>query len=780
MSTIFKTRISQQEVQAPTVSAGTVVTDNFVTSSIQSESVASENINATTVQGEEIIANDLSTENIAISNDLSIGQDVIVPSGNVLVGRKGIVSFVDDGEEVDENGASGFPIYNGVPEVLNNSTVYNIGEIDKDIDLSNIRFGGNDNMVQTCEIWLSTPADTYEITWPENVVWLDSTDGNAPAIVKGTEYRIVLRKENEQIVASIAYAIGEGQQNVDEMIRDAAQKDGDNTFSGANTFTGSVDMSTAQVTPPGGWNVKGVTAEQVQAVAPIAFGEWTTAPVVVGAGSIVIGNEAVETHRNQFSNIIIGEKAKGGGQMTTVIGWSSSSTIGAATSVGAYSAAGMLGTSLGYHARSSDSSVAVGEESYAEDGRSMSIGSYTHSKKKISMTIGSKFTEKVNGENVTHPCTTEGTGSITIGAGANTLNNGDTESSNSVTIGCKASNTGADSVVIGAQAQGKTASGITLGAGATTSAPTSITLGSQFTTITADGETTYTCSTEGAGSITIGAGANTKNTTKTVGGEEQIVESSNSVTIGCKAENKGADSVVIGASASGKGEGKIVIGAAAGSSYSDKSITIGNNAQNNYGNICIGSDAIGGGAITLGQNCSSVADGVSIGRMTHAQSNAVAIGVESKANADRSVAIGKAAQASDYGVVVFRSTSEDLTKTQLYFSGANTPLANTYTNGEALMGFVTSDKDGNPVASGYKRLSAIFDEGSMTQPASLDENGEWVMPKVFHPSDLDLPVEEPSEPEDVEITIPDSVMSEIEEYIPLPVYPIVEPEIEEL
>ena len=262
MSTIFKTRISQQEVQTPTLSTDTVVTDNFITSSIQSESVASENINATIVQGVEIIANDLSTENIAISNDLSVGQDVIVSSGNVLVGRKGIVSFVDDGEEVDENGASGFPIYNGVPEVLNNSTVYNIGEIDKDIDLSNIRFGGNDNMVQTCEIWFSTPADTarsvgdtYEITWPENVVWLDSTDGNAPAIVKGTEYRIVLRKENEQIVASIAYAIGEGQQNVDEMIRDAAQKDGDNTFTGVNTFTGEVDMSGAQATPPDGWNV---------------------------------------------------------------------------------------------------------------------------------------------------------------------------------------------------------------------------------------------------------------------------------------------------------------------------------------------------------------------------------------------------------------------------------------------------------------------------------------------------------------------------------------------
>ena len=46
----------------------------------------------------------------------------------------------------------------------------------------------------------------------------------------------------------------------------------------------------------------------------------------------------------------------------------------------------------------------------------------------------------------------------------------------------------------------------------------------------------------------------------------------------------------------------------------------------------------------------------------------------------------------------------------------------------------------------------------------FDDHGEWVMPKVFHPSDLDLPTEEPSEPE---------------EYQPLPVWPIVEPEVPE-
>lgn len=776
MSTIFKTRISQQEVQAPTVSADRVVADNFLTSSIQSESVASENINATTVQGEEIIANDLSTENIAISNDLSIGQDVIVPSGNVLVGRRGIVSFVDDGEEVDENGASGFPIYNGVPEVLNNSTVYNIGEIDKDIDLSNIRFGGNDNMVQTCEIWLSTPAETarsvgntYEITWPENVVWLDSTDGNAPAIVKGTEYRIVLRKENEQIVASIAYAIGEGQQSVDEMIRDAAQKGGDNTFTGANTFTGSMDMSTAQVTPPSGWNVQGVTAEAIQAVAPMAWGEWTTPPRVDTKNAIALGNGAAV-----YEGVAIGASARCSSFSGCTIGNNSTAS---GNSIG-----------IGDSASARLNSIAIGHSAATENANcdaSIAIGQTNKSKNPLQVSIGSQFTETVNGQNVTNYCQTQGTGSITIGAGANTKNNGDTESSNSITIGCKASNTGADNVVIGAQASGATASSITLGAGATTSAPTSITLGSQFTTTTADGKTTYTCSTEGTGSITIGAGANTKNTTKTVDGEEQIVESSNSVTIGCKALNQGADSVVIGAQASGTFVGGCTIGASA-KITGESSVAVGRGSSSGGYSVALGTGAVSNlNSTAVGYLSNALSEGsIAVGRQSNATAHSsIAIGWGAKATKAPSLAIGFEAKANDTGVAVIRLGNGVWnvdTYTQLYFSGANTPLANEYYNGEAFMGYVVTDNAGTKLACGTRRLSELFPDNSLTQPASLDENGEWVMPKVFHPSDLDLPVEEPSEPEDVEITIPDSVMSEIEEYIPLPVYPIVEPEIEEL
>lgn len=124
------------------------------------------------------------------------------------------------------------------------------------------------------------------------------------------------------------------------------------------------------------------------------------------------------------------------------------------------------------------------------------------------------------------------------------------------------------------------------------------------------------------------------------------------------------------------------------------------------------------------------------------------------------------------------NTAPNWRKTQLYFSGANTPLANEYYNGEAFMGYTVTDKDNTVLACGTRRLSELFTDNTLTQPASIDENGEWVQPKVFHPSDLDLPREEEptEEPEDVTVNIPETVLPEPEPYTPLPVYTIVEPE----
>lgn len=778
------------------------------------------------------------------------------------------------------------------------------------------------------------------------------------------------------------------------------------------------------------------TAEAIQAVAPIAWVENTATPLKT-SGSVAIGSGA-KTVRN---NVAIGLGAEAW-DLANSIGYGSFAGV-AGQSFGNRTNTGDRGVAIGHYAKSGSSSSAIGAQSES-DIYSVSLGACAKASKSTSVTIGAQFSETVNGQNVINYCTTEGTGSITIGAGANTINTTTTvngvettvESSNSVTIGCKASNSGADSVVIGARAKnsgsanvfigvyaqpdrdgdvqitavgrsahsynygtaigyaarggswgtavgysassgtdavaagraanatdggtaisasakakknrsiavginatadaaysivigsdaavfntGSTQSENTtvIGAGTAASAPTALTFGAAFS----DTEGSYTCTTEGTGSITIGAGANTKNTTTTVDGVETTVESSNAITIGCKASNSGADSVVIGAQASNTGSGAVLIGgknvgngstilvgnninansynsvislgfgniiggslvvaigrdiqytkqnavcvgnytsAATGSvalgdrasAYAaDNTIAIGPSAKiTNTGNtpststIVIGANAtasapnavvMGAGASATGDNSivigasGAAVGGVGVGALSNAGQNAVAVGIEAeahllsaafgrkakaadsyatavgsgatavkyavaaghgaicsqqntvalgssaKAAANRSIAIGTSATVSDLGATVIRSTAEDGTYTQLYFSGANTPLANTYANGEAIMGYVTSDSDGNPLASGFKRLSALFDEGTMTQPATLDENGEWVMPKVFHPSDLDLPIEEEptEEPEDVTINIPEPTLPEPEPYTPLLVYPLVEPE----
>lgn len=444
------------------------------------------------------------------------------------------------------------------------------------------------------------------------------------------------------------------------LLMGAAQRDADNTFTAGNTFTGAVDMSGAQVTPPEGWNVEGVTAEQVQAVAPIAFGSWTNKPSATGAGSLTLGNKAIVYD--------VGGVSIGDGSHAYKYG----------CAVGTYCKALGGAFSAGNDAYSIDNSISIGGSVSSLGKYAITLGRKAQSKLATSVTIGSSYKETVDGTNIEHTCTTEGTGSITIGAGANTLNNGDVESSNSVTIGCKALNQGADSVVIGAQASG---------------------------TVKTD---------QKSGGVTIGAGA-----------------------------SNGGSAVVIGRAASVLYGVGVAVGANAQTS-SIGCVSIGDGAKATYY-----SNAFGGGS--------------------EAREEGLAIGAFAKALQTAAIAIGKDAKAANKGVVVIASYSEasyrDYTRTQLYFSGANTPLAIEYEDGEAMMGYVVTDKAGNKLAAGTQKLSVLFPNNSTFQSATVDENGEWVMPKVFHPSDLDLPQEEPTEPE---------------EYQPLPVYPIVEPEIPEM
>lgn len=470
----------------------------------------------------------------------------------------------------------------------------------------------------------------------------------------------------DEVVTKNGSVGGEGMTEEERQILvGAAQKNSDNTFSANNTFTGTLDISNAQIVTPDGWNVDELTPEAIQQVVPIAWSEWTTPPSFVDS-------------QNKRS-VLIGDNVKGYNDCV-IIGWNSSSSQNHAVGIGVGTTALGFSEAIGYVSQSGVFGVSLGAYTYSKDA-SVAVGYIAKSSKKTSVTIGSNFTETTDSGNVTHTCTTEGTGSITIGAGANTLNNGDAESSNSVTIGCKALNQGADSVVIGASAKNPQKSSVVIGAGA---------------------KTTYPYAT------------------------------------------------IIGTKASGMGT------------------SMGYNAQTASGGVAIGQGSFSNTGTSVGNHSYNYGHAANaFGDMARASAqHSTALGYNTKSSGFGSTAIGSGAKSNDEGTVVFRSTAEGGAYTQLYFIGANTPLANTYANGEAIMGYVTSDKDGNPLASGFKRLSALFDEGTMTQPATLDEFGEWVQPKVFHPSDLDMPIEEDT--------------FEPEEYQPLPVYPIIEPTIEEI
>lgn len=469
------------------------------------------------------------------------------------------------------------------------------------------------------------------------------------------------------------------------LLMGAAQRDADNTFTAGNTFTGAVDMSGAQVTPPEGWNVGDLTLEAIQQVVPMAWGMDSTLafPSSPLSRGIVLGFESSAGFYAQT----IGSFAKS---------WTSSIAIGDFAKAGFSENTAISGFNIAIGANANafnTASIAIGYNAQAKQTNALAIGYSTATKTKSSLTIGAEFTETTDSGNVTHTCTTEGTGSITIGAGANTLNNGDTESSNSVTIGCKATNQGADSVVLGAQAKATAGGTVAIGAGATSLFTSSVSLGSNS-------------KTEGWCSTAVGTNAYGAN---------------------------GGTAIGLRATAH--------MGLAVG----------GESVVNKYNAM-----ALGGSAKAIAFSSSAIGD-------------------STKASADYATAIGRNATAADYGATVIRSTAEDGTYTQLYFSGANTPLANTYEGGEAMMGYVVRDSAGNVMTDaegnamvGTQKLSVLFPnnrgENAFT-PAMLGLDDEWTPKPMFRPSDLDMPVEEPTEPE---------------EYTPLPVYPIVEPEIEEM
>ncbi len=130
--------------------------------------------------------------------------------------------------------------------------------------------------------------------------------------------------------------------------------------------------------------------------------------------------------------------------------------------------------------------------------------------------------------------------------------------------------------------------------------------------------------------------------------------------------------------------------------------------------VAIGYVAKSGGEFSVAFGGYSEASGVysvAVGEGAKATgATSVALGPISKATAPRSVAIGVFANSQDDDLIVMSvgETTGGSIRTHFCFMGQGSPLANTYEGGEACMGYVVADGDGNLITSGTRKLSELF------------------------------------------------------------------------
>lgn len=163
----------------------------------------------------------------------------------------------------------------------------------------------------------------------------------------------------------------------------------------------------------------------------------------------------------------------------------------------------------------------------------------------------------------------------------------------------------------------------------------------------------------------------------------------------------------------------VTIGATAGA-YVENSIALGYNAIAGAPN----STAVGSGAYIEGIYSTAVGDNTyagsdystALGASAAAGApNSTALGAKSSVTAFGSTAIGYAATSFDAGTIVLSAWNDSSTaKTQLYLIGAGSTMSTTYCDGEAGLGFVSKDSNGNVLKRGTIKLSALCTENTDT------------------------------------------------------------------
>lgn len=186
-----------------------------------------------------------------------------------------------------------------------------------------------------------------------------------------------------------------------------------------------------------------------------------------------------------------------------------------------------------------------------------------------------------------------------------------------------------------------------------------------------------------------------------------------SVAIGSFARATGDQTISIGAKSHASNNCNLVLGTNASASGS-ASIALG------YASSASGDEAtvVGYGAAAAG------AQSVVVGQMSNATGNfGVAVGNGASASSRSSSAIGSGAYCGDVGVLALKGggTATDGKSTQIYLIPAGSPMAATYTDGEAGLGYVVLDHiSGSVIAQGVVKLSSVCtDHGSDFAPTNV-------------------------------------------------------------
>lgn len=170
--------------------------------------------------------------------------------------------------------------------------------------------------------------------------------------------------------------------------------------------------------------------------------------------------------------------------------------------------------------------------------------------------------------------------------------------------------------------------------------------------------------------------------------------------------------------------------------------------------ICIGRGASVAGP---GRQALAIGDGASTGNTTAP----MAVGMGTKASGECAVSVGcqidtvgdyaaafgsRTRNKDKFTTVIGCYNKDDDTFTQVYVMAAGSPLANTYENGAAALGYVVKNRTTNTIIErGTRKLSELLTNNTDFTPASLDPDAPE--PTPFTPTGITDPIEFPEEPE---------------------------------